>query len=73
MMNPIFETYPGARRIGYVVSFVVGLALGATQVGYAAAEAGQPTWLNVALAVYAFLAAGLGVTAAQNTQRPRVA
>lgn len=68
-MNPVFEHYPSARRIAYVLSFLVGLGLGATQVGYAAAEASQPSWLTVTLAVYAFLAAGLGVTAAQNTPR----
>lgn len=68
-MNPLFESYPAARRYAYVLSFVVGLVLGGTQVGYAAAEVGQPTWLTVALAVYAFVAAGLGLTAAQNTPR----
>jgi hypothetical protein len=60
-MNPVFERYPGARRPACVLSFVVGLTLGATQVGYAAAAAAQPAWLTVALAVYAFLAATLGI------------
>lgn len=55
------------RRVLYVTFAVVGLALGATQVGYGAAEAGQPTWLTVALAVYAFVGTGLGFTASANT------
>lgn len=67
-MNPLAD-YPGVRRVLYAVSFVVGLGLSGTQIGFAAAEAGQPVWLNVALAVYAFLAAGLGVTAASNTPK----
>lgn len=64
-MNPL-ESYPAARRIGYYAAFVIGLMLGAVQVGYAAADAEQPTWLTVALSVYAFLGAGLGLTAGQN-------
>lgn len=61
------------RRVLYVVFAVVGLALGAAQVGYGAAEAGQPTWLTVALAVYAFVGTGLGFTASANTPtRPGV-
>ena len=69
-MNPIFEQYPGARKLAYVLSFAIGLVLGAALVGYAAAEANQPTWLTVALAVYAFVAAALGITAAQNVAKP---
>lgn len=65
-MHAIFEQYPRARKVVYLVSALIGLALGATQVGYGAASAGQPTWLTVALAVYAFLTAGLGVTSATN-------
>lgn len=58
---------PRARAAIYYVYVAVGLLLGATQVGFSAAELGQPTWLTVALAVFAFLAAGLGLTAASNT------
>lgn len=58
---------PKVRAVIYWAAFVIGLGLGATQVGYSAADAGQPTWLTVALAVFAFLAAGLGITAATNT------
>lgn len=56
-----------ARRAIYSVYAVLGLALGATQVGFSAADAGQPVWLTVALAVFAFVGTALGFTAAQNT------
>lgn len=65
-MNPLAD-HPKARKTAYYIAFIVGLALGCVQVGYGAAEAGQPTWLTVALAVYAFLGAGLGLTAGANT------
>lgn len=58
---------PKARVAIYYIAFFLGLALGATQVGYAAADLAQPTWLTVALAVFAFVASGLGLTAASNT------
>lgn len=56
-----------ARGIIYTIFGLLGLAIGATQVGYAAAEAGQPVWLTVTLAVYAFVGTGIGYTAASNT------
>lgn len=56
-----------ARRYIYSAYAVIGLALGATQVGFSAAEAGQPVWLVVAMAVFAFIGTALGFTAAQNT------
>ncbi len=64
-MNPLAQN-PNARRRVYAAFWLVGLGLGGTQVGYAAAESGQPTWLTVALAVYAFLGAGVGYTAQAN-------
>ena len=51
----------------YSIYAVIGLGLGATQVGYSAAQAGQPVWLTVALAVFAFVGTGIGYTAASNT------
>ncbi|WP_122262254.1 hypothetical protein [Ornithinimicrobium cerasi] len=51
----------------YAVLGVLSLAVGATQVGYAAINAPAPEWLTVALAVVPFLAAGLGYTAATHT------
>lgn len=55
------------RGIVYSVYAFLGLALGATQVGFASANAGQPTWLTVGLAVFAFVGTGIGYTAASNT------
>jgi hypothetical protein len=54
----------------YTVYALLGLGIGSTQVGYAAADAGQPTWLTVTLAVFAFVGTGLGFTAASNTNNP---
>ena len=51
----------------YAIYAVLGLVLGGTQVGYSAADAGQPVWLKVALAVFAFVGIGIGYTAASNT------
>lgn len=65
-MNPLSER-PDIRRRVYVAFWLHGLALGAAQTGYAAAQAGQPVWLNVALSVYAFLGAAIGYTAQANT------
>ena len=58
---------PKARKPIYAVYAIIGLILGATQVGFSAAEAGQPVWLTVALAVFAFVGTALGFTAASNT------
>ena len=51
------------RAVIYAIYAVGSTALGATQVAYAAAELGQPTWLVVALAVWAFLGGAVGYTA----------
>ena len=64
-MNPLADR-PDIRARVYAAFWLVGLGLGGTQVGYAAAESGQPTWLTVALAVYAFLGAGVGYPAQAN-------
>jgi len=55
------------RRIIYVAYAIIGLVIGATQVGYSAAEAGQPEWLTIALAVFGFLGTAFGFTASSNT------
>ena len=65
-VNPLAER-PDIRRRVYIAFWGLGLTLGAAQTGYAAAQAGQPVWLNVALSVYAFLGAGIGYTAQANT------
>ena len=67
-MSALTDIIPAAhRRIAYAVYAVIGVILGAVQVGYGAAEAGQPTWLTVALAVFAFVGGAVGLTAVQNT------
>lgn len=58
---------PNVRKPAYAIYALLGVVIGATQVGFASAEAGQPTWLTVALAVYAFVGGALGLTAATNT------
>ena len=65
-MNPLAER-PDIRRRVYIAFWGLGLTLGAAQTGYAAAQAGQPVWLNVELSVYAFLGVGVGYTAQANT------
>jgi hypothetical protein len=55
------------RGILYSVFALIGLGLGATQVGFASANSGQPTWLTVALAAFAFIGTSVGYTAASNT------
>ena len=57
-----------ARAIIYSTYVIAGILIGATQVGFAAiAGAGQPEWLTIALAVYAFLSVPLGSLALSNT------
>lgn len=67
-LNPL-ERKPALRIRIYDAFWVVGLALGGTQVGYAAADVGQPTWLAVALTVYVFVGGAIGFTARQNVDR----
>ena len=54
------------RKVTYTAYALIGLILGAVQVGFSAAELGQPVWLTVALAVFAFVGTALGFTAAGN-------
>lgn len=55
------------RKKVYAGYAVTGVGIGATQVGFVAAGADQPTALTVALAIYAYLGIALGFTAASNT------
>jgi hypothetical protein len=69
MVNPLIGIVPAPyRKTAYSIFALIGVVLGAIQVGYGAASAHQPTWLVVALAVYAFVGGGLGLTAASNVQ-----
>lgn len=54
------------RDLAYFLFGLLGLGLGGVQVGFLTAHAGQPVWLTVALAVYAFLGRGTGLLARAN-------
>ena len=58
---------PNVRKIAYAIYGLIGVGLGATQVGFSAAELSQPVWLVVAMAVFGFIGGAFGVTAASNT------
>ncbi|OAV61158.1 hypothetical protein [Enteractinococcus helveticum] len=62
---------PKARKIIYLAYALAGLAIGATQVGMAAAGMALPVWLTVTLAVYAFLGGAVGLTATKHTPTQR--
>lgn len=61
---------PRARQVLYVVFALVGLALGATSVGFSAADLSTPVWVDVAQEVYLFLGVGFGVVASSNVNAP---
>ena len=65
-MNRVYLP-PKIRGPFYIVYGILGVGLGATQIGFAAANAGQPVWLNVSLSVFAFVGGAFGYTAASNT------
>lgn len=69
LLQAIPEKY---RNIFYLVFGFLGVALGATAVGFATAGVATPVWLNVATAVYAFLGGPTALTARANlpSQRP---
>ena len=69
MSNPLIDIVPApVRKIAYAVYASVGIIFGCIQVGISAAGGGQPVWLNVCLAIFAFLGGALGFTAASNTE-----
>lgn len=55
------------RTYVYGIFAFIGLVIGSFQVGFAAANMGQPVWLTVVLAVYAFVGTGIGFTAMTHT------
>ena len=57
------------RKLVYGWFAFIGLALGSVQVGYSAADVGQPAWVVVATAVFGFISAGVGYTAYANTSK----
>ena len=65
MLNDII---PAAwRKPIYAAYALAGAIIGAVQVAYLSAEAGQPAWLTVTLAVYGFIGTAIGFTASANT------
>ena len=66
-MSTPLDNYPNVRLAVSNAFWLLGLLLGATQVGYAAQSLASPTWLQVAINVYAFLGGAVGYTAAANT------
>lgn len=58
------------RSVAYAVFAVLGVALGAVQVGFASVQAGQPVWLTAAFPVFAFVGAAFGFTATANVNAP---
>jgi len=59
------------RKIIYAGYAIIGVLIGAIQVGFAAAEMGQPVWLTVTLAVYAFVGGAVGLTASSHTPQAK--
>ena len=67
MQTPLTGIFtPSIRQKIYFVYALVGVVLGAIQVAYSSLQIGQPPWLVVALAVFAFIGGPLGLTAASN-------
>lgn len=66
-MSVLTSILPATTRAHlYTAYAVLGVIIGGTQVGFSAAGAEQPTWLTVALAVFAFAGTAFGFTASAN-------
>ena len=72
-MQELVTGNPKLRRVLYSIYAVVGLITGSVQVAYAAAELGQPVWLTVALAVYAYVGVSFGFAAATKVSAAPIA
>ena len=66
-MQEIVNGNPALRRTLYTAYAIAGLILGSTQVGFSAADVGQPVALTVALAVYGFVGTAFGFQARAKT------
>ena len=70
-MNPLTGILsPAARKTLYTVCGTAGLLVGAIQVWCASTNSTQPSWVDGALAVLAYVGTGLGFTAASNVPTP---
>ncbi len=68
-MNPLTLIPDAVRQVVYIVYSCAVIGVGAVQVGFVSANAAQPVWLTIALAVLAYLGGVLGITAASNVQK----
>lgn len=64
MLNEIISGK--SRKVAYAVYAFLGVVVGSVQVAYLAAETGQPVWLTVTLAIYAYVGTAFGATAGGN-------
>ena len=70
-MNPLVGlATPAIRKALYAVYGVAGLVVGVIQAYCASSAAHQPSWLNGATAVLAYVGVALGFTAASNVPAP---
>lgn len=70
-MNPLTNLPPNVRAAIYSGYALLGVILGAVQVGFQTSENGFPVWLKVTLSVYAFVGTAVGLTAVSNTPTGR--
>lgn len=71
MTNVLTDILPDKwRKTLYAIYALIGVGLGAIQVGIASAGSEQPVWLTVSFAVYAFVGGAFGLTAASNVPKP---
>lgn len=70
-MSGLTDILPApVRQKVYLTYGLVGVGIGGTQAGFAAASVDQPLALTVTWAVYGYLGVALGFTAAANTNQP---
>lgn len=55
------------RKPLYGAFAVIGLTIGAFQIGIASVSGAEPEWLTIAVNVFPFVATAIGFTAASNT------
>lgn len=65
-MNPLTALPAKARTWLYAFYATLGIAFGATQVGFATADVDQPIWLLVAFSIFGYLGTALGLVAVSN-------
>lgn len=70
-MNPLTGLFtPAIRKALYALYGAAGLVVGAIQAYCASSDAHQPSWINGATAVLAYVGVALGFTAASNVPTP---